>query len=198
VGRLLIPQSVSSGIAIPFLVGLHGASGTGAGQINLLGALAEEKGFAILAPDSRGFTWDAIRGGFGPDVRFINDSLKFAFDSVLIDPDRIYLEGFSDGASYALGLGPANPELFKRVIAFSAGFITLAGHPVNGVPEIFLSHGRQDAVLPFANAEQGIAPTLYSEGFLVKFVAFDGPHGVPPDIARQAVDWMLSPLTPRQ
>jgi len=182
---------------MPLVVALHGAAGTGAGPINLLSALAEEKGFAILAPDSRDIRWDGVSGGFGPDVRFINNALEFTFDSCLVDPQRIYLEGFSDGASYALGLGPANPELFKRVIAFSAGFISLPGHPVNGIPEIFLSHGRQDAVLPFENAQLNIAPTLYSEGFVVKFVEFDGPHAVPADIARQAIDWMLSPLTPR-
>jgi predicted esterase len=197
IGRLFVPQSVDPQRATPLLVALHGAGGTGAGPINLLGSLAEERGFYILAPDSRAVTWDAIRGGFGSDVAFIDRALDYTFGSCLVDPQRIYLEGFSDGASYALGLGPANPELFKRVIGFSAGFISRSGHPVNGIPEIFLSHGRQDSVLPFAYAQQVIAPTLYSEGFAVTFVEFEGDHGVPPEIARQAIDWMLSPLTPR-
>jgi predicted esterase len=197
VGRLYVPQSVDPQRAMPLLVALHGAGGSGAGPISLLGSLADEHGFFILAPDSRSVTWDGIRGGFGSDVRFMDNALDYIFGSCLVDADRIYLEGFSDGASYALGLGPANPELFKRVIAFSAGFISRSGHPVNGIPEIFLSHGRLDPVLPFLNAQQVIAPTLNSEGFVVSFDEFDGGHGVPPEIARQAVEWMLSPLTPR-
>jgi predicted esterase len=197
-GYLLIPQTLADKSGATLLLSLHGAGIGASGPIDFLGPYAEERGFVLLAPDARGVTWDAIRSGFGPDIEFIDRALAFAFDSCLVHPDRVYIEGFSDGASYALGVGPSNPDLFKRVIAFSPGFITAVTHAVNGSPEIFISHGRQDPVLSYANTEGNIAPTLYNEGFPITFVPYDGEHSVPPSVARQAVDWMLSPLTPRQ
>ncbi|HVD59652.1 MAG TPA: hypothetical protein VNC11_02185 [Gemmatimonadaceae bacterium] len=192
-GYLLVPQSSTPSKPAPLLLALHGAGIGATGPINFLGPYAEEFGFVLLAPDSRGVTWDAIHDGFGPDVRFINRALLHAFDSCAIDPNRIYIEGFSDGASYALGLGPANPELFKRVIAFSAGLIPLLGHPVNGMPEIFVSHGVDDPVLPYSNAIYNIVPTLQNAGFPVTFVPFEGGHTVPSFVARPAIQWMLNP-----
>jgi predicted esterase len=196
-GWLVVPASMNPKTPMPLLLALHGAGIGSNGPLNFLRPYAEEFGFFLLAPDSRGITWDAIRGDFGPDVRFISQALEFAFDSCLVDANRIYIEGFSDGASYALGLGPANPELFSRVIAFSAGFITKESHPVNGVPKIFISHGEVDPVLPYQNAVSSIVPSLRSAGFSVEFVPFYGEHEVPPSIARAAIQWMLSPLTPR-
>ena len=40
--------------------------------LNYLGTAPEEAGVAVLAPNSRGNTWDAIGGSFGPDVKFLN------------------------------------------------------------------------------------------------------------------------------
>jgi hypothetical protein len=37
-----------------------------------LDSAPDETGVAILAPNSRDTTWDAITGSFGPDVDFLN------------------------------------------------------------------------------------------------------------------------------
>ena len=47
---------------------------------------ADDAGVAVLAPDSRGSTWDAIRGSFGPDVTFLDRALERVFDTVAVDP----------------------------------------------------------------------------------------------------------------
>ena len=39
-----------------------------------------------------------------------------------VDPSRVAVGGFSDGASYALSLGLTNGDLFTHVLAFSPGF----------------------------------------------------------------------------
>ena len=82
-----------------------------------LGSAPDETGVAILAPNARDTTWDAITRSFGPDVDLINRALERVFDSVAIDPARIAVGGFSDGASYAISLGLINGDLFKRVAA---------------------------------------------------------------------------------
>jgi phospholipase/carboxylesterase len=37
--------------------------------------LADEAGVILLAPESRGRTWDVLVGGYGPDVEFIGRAL---------------------------------------------------------------------------------------------------------------------------
>ena len=88
-----------------------------------LDSAPDETGVAILAPNSRDTTWDAFTDSFGPDVEFLNRALERVFETVAIDPARIAVGGFSDGATYAIALGLINGELFKRVAAFSPGFV---------------------------------------------------------------------------
>src|SRR5687767_3702155 len=97
--------SKHSDAALPLLVLLHGAGGGGSGILRRLGTLVDEAGIAVLAPDSRDSSWDVIRGGLGPDVTFINSALERVFESTAVDPARVSIGGFSDGASYALTLG---------------------------------------------------------------------------------------------
>jgi phospholipase/carboxylesterase len=140
-----------------------------------------------VAPDSRGRTWDVILGGFGPDVEFINSALQYAFDRMAVDRARIGIGGFSDGASYALSLGVANGDLFTHVLAFSPGFIAPAGG--RGKPQVFISHGTRDEVLPIDRTSRTIVPDLQRRGYDVRYREFNGPHTVPPDVAREAFGW---------
>src|SRR6266851_964021 len=121
-GILHLPPDISAAPR-PLLVLLHGAGGSGEGVLRRVAAAADEAGVVVLSPDSRGSTWDAISGGFGPDVTFLNRALERVFETVSVDPERIAVGGFSDGASYALSLGLINGDLFSRVVAFSPGFI---------------------------------------------------------------------------
>ena len=83
----------------------------------------------VVAPDSRGQTWDAIRGDFGDDVEFLDRVLTHVFARVAVDPARVTVGGFSDGATYALSIGLANGDLFPQVIGCSPGFIAQAPPP---------------------------------------------------------------------
>ena len=47
--------------------------------------------------------------------------LLFWPGAALIDPSRIAMAGFSDGASYSLSVGLANGDLFSAVFGFSPG-----------------------------------------------------------------------------
>lgn len=105
-----------------------------------------------------------------------------------MDPARLAITGFSDGASYALSLGLTNGDLFSRVLAFSPGFAAPADR--QGAPRIFISHGTADAVLPIDRCSRRIVPRLEQAGYDVTYVEFDGPHTVPPEIQRAAVDWL--------
>ena len=185
---ILHVPSVSSADPLPLLLLLHGAGGGGESVLRHLGAAALDAGAAVLAPDSRSSTWDAIRGTFGPDVAFLDRALARTFETVAVDPARVAIGGFSDGASYALSLGLINGDLFPHVVAFSPGFLVQGER--RGRPRVFISHGGSDEVLPIDRTSLLIVPGLRERGYDVTFREFDGGHDVPLTIAREGVAWI--------
>ncbi|HEY8592093.1 MAG TPA: hypothetical protein VIL42_04415 [Sphingomicrobium sp.] len=162
---------------MPLLVLLHPAGGNGRRFLEQFRPFADRMGFIILAPQSSASTWDvARRRHFGPDVQRIDAALAQLFASTPIDRSRIAIGGFSDGASYALSLGLANPQLFRGVFAMSPGFVTEAG-PYAG-QRVFVAHGRRDSVLPFTFAERDLVSKLDGGGARVRFKPFEGGHEV--------------------
>ena len=190
-GRLFVPLGYTPQNPAPLLLALHGAGGTFAGPLSLLDSYADANGLVLVIPESRTGTWDGIQGHFGGDVEFIDEALKLAFHRLNIDPQRVYVQGFSDGASYSLALGLANGDLFKRVVAFSPGFIPKTESTYRGKPEFFISHGTQDTVLPINQTSRVLVPRLVQSGYTVEYVEFDGIHTVPPAILEQAMTWVL-------
>jgi phospholipase/carboxylesterase len=183
-----VPASYKPETPLPLVVMLHGAGGSAQGALRPLLSLADEVGLILVAPESRGRTWDAIRDDFTADPRFIDRALALAFSKCNVDPKRVIVEGFSDGATYALSLGIANGDLFARAIGFSPGFVIPAAP--RGKPKIFISHGRGDQVLPIESCSRRIVPALRQSGYDVDYTEFDGGHLVPPDIARKASAWI--------
>lgn len=188
-GFVYVPEGLSAGRPAPLMLMLHGAGGDARHTLPLLRDFADRSGFILLVPDSRGRTWDVIEGGYGPDVSYIDRALEQTFGSYGIDPARVAVGGFSDGASYALSLGATNGDLFTHVVAFSPGFMAPASR--HGSPSLFVSHGTKDRVLPIDVCSRKIVPRAKGAGYSVLYREFDGPHTVPPDIAREAVEWFL-------
>ncbi len=124
---LYVPAGYQAATPAPLVLSLHGAGGDAEGSLYPLQPLADDGGFLLLAVASRGRTWDAILGGFGPDVAFVDQALAWTFQRYAVEPEYVAVAGFSDGASYALSLGLANGDLFGRVRAFSPGFVAPPG-----------------------------------------------------------------------
>src|SRR5215216_6573336 len=186
---LYVPAGYRADQPAPFVLSLHGAGGDATSGLYPLRDLADETGLILLSPAARQSTWDVIRGGYGPDVAFIDRALTAAFARCAVDPELLAVAGFSDGASYALSLGITNGDVFRHVMAFSPGFMAPADQ--RGEPRIFISHGTKDQVLAIDRTSRRIAPQLARAGYEVQYVEFDGPHTVPPEIARQALEWFI-------
>lgn len=191
-GIMYVPR-VAKDSQVALVVLLHGAGGSAQGIRRRLFGNSDSLDFALLVPESRGPTWDAIRGVYGPDVAFLDSALRVVFGRVAVDPSRVIISGFSDGASYALGLGRLNGDLFTRVIAFSPGFIPPGG--ATGKPDIFMTHGNADPILPFEATSRNIVPVLTRAGYSVTLRRFAGGHTVPPELLKEALQWGLQPGT---
>jgi predicted esterase len=188
-GAMYVPESFKPGQPTPLIISLHGAGGTSHHGLAPFKNLADHTGAILLAPESQGKTWDLIISGYGKDVFWIDEALSDIFALYPIDPKKVAIAGFSDGASYALSLGITNGQLFSHVIAFSPGF--LAPSDVKNSPPIYISHGLEDRVLPVNSCSRIIVPQLETAGFRVKYHEFQGGHTIPPEIAKEAFTWFL-------
>lgn len=155
--------------------------------MNLLRPHADRTGAIVIAPQSVARTWDLIESEAGPDVETIDAALALVFAKYEVDPSRVAISGFSDGASYALTLGLANGDLVTHVIAFSPGFLVARGR--SGVPRVFVSHGIADDVLPVERCGRRIAWQLQDAGLDVVYREHAGGHTVPPEVASEALRW---------
>jgi phospholipase/carboxylesterase len=205
-----IPPS-AAGKRAPLLVLLHGAGREGVDMVERFKAEADRRGVILLAPKSGDITWDTILyfnpdyGSFAPiaklpptnppvafgaDIKRVDQALSLLLEHVAVDPARVGLLGFSDGATYALAIGPRNPGLFSTVIALSPGF-AFPTMRKGRRQRIFLAHGTEDRVLPYIGSKRDIVPNLIRHGHQVTFVRFNSGHEVPADIAAQAIDFFL-------
>jgi phospholipase/carboxylesterase len=187
---VFVPSAYDGQRPTPLVVVLHGAGGSADGAVPILREWAEQRGVILLAPSSIGSTWDALLDEFGPDVKSMDDALRRLFASYWIDPRRAAIGGFSDGASYALSLGVINGDLFTHILAFSPGYIDWGTR--HGRPEIFISHGTDDRVLPIDRCSRRIVPALTRAGYAVNYREFNGPHTVPASVAVEAMSWFLA------
>ncbi|MFP2932385.1 alpha/beta hydrolase [Pyxidicoccus sp. 3LG] len=179
-GLLYVPEGYRPEQPAALVVMLHGAGGHARQMLGVLQDLADAEGFLLLAPESRGRTWDLVLGDYGQDVAFLDQVLEDVFARYAVDPERVVLGGFSDGASYALSLGLINGDLFRHLIAFSPGFAS--ARDTLGTPRLFVSHGDKDVVLPVALCSRRIVPQLEAVGLEVRYHEFKGGHVIPPEV----------------
>ncbi|MFL6447127.1 MAG: alpha/beta hydrolase [Bryobacteraceae bacterium] len=188
---LYAPESALKESRAPLAVMLHGAGGNAEHGMDILRTYADGAKLILLAPESRKASWDIISDArYGPDVRFIDKCLRDVFAQFAIDPRRIALGGFSDGASYALSLGLSNGLLFRTLLAFSPGF--MAPVRIEGEPRIFISHGTKDEILPVDVCGRRVQRALrVHRQLVVEYQEFEGPHTVPPRMKEAALRFFL-------
>jgi len=188
-GLLYVPKSYKDGVPMPLLVYLHGLSGD-ANSSRSLWPLADEFGVILLAPESRRVTWGRDAPGFDRDSVFIVDAMKYANRTVYMDTDHVGIGGVSDGATYALSMGLVYGDpSFTHVMVFSEGIPVLPRK--QGHPKVFIGHGTQDNQMPIDVTSRKIVPELVGEGYDVTYKEYDGGHGAPRDIVRQAFEWFV-------
>ena len=188
-GLCYVPAAVPQRLVIM----LHGAGGTAEAGLRLLLPYADEYGLVVYAPQSAGATWDLLAGGYGPDVHRIQSALT-RLAATAPTPGRPVIGGFSDGGSYALSLALANGDVFDSAVAFSPGFAAPSARL--GRPRLFISHGRDDRVLPIDRCGRRVARALTTAGYAVAYHEFGGGHDVPAEVVAAALRWLSDPPAP--
>jgi phospholipase/carboxylesterase len=187
-GIIFVPASYDPAVPMPMLVLLHGATGSAAQILATHEQLADSIGIIILAIDSRAFTWDAIIARFDYDIDFIDDAIASTLGRYNVDRSRLGIAGFSDGASYAMMVGLANGDIFRKVIVHSPGLRFLV--TIVGPPAFYVAHGTQDDILPFPYTKRSIVPFLEATGAEVTFREWGGPHAMSLSLVRESLGWL--------
>lgn len=139
----------------PLLIGLHGGSGNGL-DFRVGTALASILGESVVMAyptatlNSLGFTgWNA-GGEFNPnvdDVSYIISLRQYFIDKGLVDPNRVYLLGHSEGAIMGYRLICEHPELFAGLYSMSGNI--LVNNPDTFAGKLRETHGTSDQNIPF-------------------------------------------------
>ena len=153
------------------------------GAILLAIAPADPAGWT-LKPDDKG------GAEFGSDPARIDAALTAAFTRIPATPARTVILGFSDGGSYALSLGMANPKLFGGVVALSPRTAWLGGE-IDTTQKLFIAHGMRDEVVTFKNSRDTIVPGLEKAGFKPAVRWFNAGHELDRRSIGEALDHVL-------
>ena len=99
-----------------------------------------------------------------------------------VPTNRIVLAGFSQGGAMALHLGTRHPEALAGIIALSC-YLPLSRElekeraAANQATPIFMAHGVQDPVMPYALGDES-RRLLVASGYSVEWRSYPMPHSV--------------------
>jgi polyhydroxybutyrate depolymerase len=150
-----IPPGYSYGIEVPLVLNLHGRTSNIFEQLELsqLAVKSDDEGFLLVTPQGIGTppAWmGAVPGEIGlDDQKFIFALLDLLSKDFSIDPDRIYITGMSNGASFANQLGCLFSDKIAAVAPVAGGHVGFsecqADHPVS----VIAFHGINDSIIPY-------------------------------------------------
>jgi phospholipase/carboxylesterase len=213
---LFTPDEIDPARRYPLLAVLHGAGRREELLMKAYRDEAERRQALFLIPRSFHGTWDLITAatqgaeaaaaGGAPSGRPDLDFFEYAYDLIFrrypIDAGRLGLLGYSDGASYALSVGLSNPELFRAVMGWAAGFVAIeteAAAPGVRRPAVLVEYGTHDELFPFEQVAVPMREQLEAFGCNVTFrVDQGGRHWPSGSFQQEALDWFFSePWQPR-
>lgn len=102
-----------------------------------------------------------------------------------VEPKRIVLGGFSQGAMLATDVVLRDPRPFAALVIWSGTTICedewLPLMAARRDLPVYMSHGEDDPILPFSIAKH-LEAALTKAGVTVQFRAFRGGHAIPPPV----------------
>lgn len=167
---LHVPPSYDPARPVPLVISIHGFAEWPAHlrSISRWNDLADQHGFIVAYPAGTGFPrrwraggwtsasgWTSANGGLSsganPDVTFITDLLDHLAAAYSIDPERIYVNGFSNGGGMTTLLACRLAGRIAAAGSVAGAYVhpLAACRPARAVPLIAF-HGTDDPIVPYA------------------------------------------------
>ena len=193
----------------PAVVLVHGR-GTNERDLLPIGARLPEElhVLSVRAPDPMGapnsYTWyelDLSAGGlhasqphdeqFRRSLDRLHEFVADAVERYDLDPDRVGLLGFSQGAITSLSALLERPDTYRWVVALN-GYLAAThesqADAASGKP-VFVGYGSRDRVIPPQRAERAVE-LLTEAGADVRFERYDVGHGTTPEEIADVAAWL--------
>lgn len=196
----------------PLLLLLHGVGGNESGLARFVDAL--DPRFLVLslrAPFTNApgaYRWFDV--AFSPQgididgdeaersrlavIQFINDAVM----GYGADPRRVYLLGFSQGATLAYGVGLTAPAKLRGIVGI-AGRVLPEIAPIAAPPAalrhltLLILHGVNDPVMPLARAHA--TRDLFADlGVMLGYREYEAAHEITPPMVDEASDFLRTQL----
>jgi polyhydroxybutyrate depolymerase len=161
-----VPDELPPGA--PLLLALHGTGGTGERLRSFTGGefdkLADAHGFAVIYPTGYKNSWDdcrktdttASKQQHIDDIAFFRALVARFHDAHGIDPRRVVVMGYSNGAQMAMRVALEAPDLAAAIAAVSANLPVpdnFICHPSGKPAAVLLMDGTADPINPFKGGE---------------------------------------------
>ena len=167
----LYPEGYTDMRRIPVIIDLHASGEDARSEMEMSGIreAAAERGYMAVFPEGlarggvRGWNVGGCCGEAAAqgvdDAGFLSLLIDRLVADFKADPNRIYVTGFSNGASMALQLGCSLSHKIAGLAPVSGVMVTEGCRPVRPLP-VILFHGAADNYVPY----QGGTPSLLVPG----------------------------------
>ena len=157
-----VPASLPPKQRVPLVLAFHGV-GSNASQMALISKLSEiadREGFVVIYPQGLGVVpgWNTgivrfAKPKIADDVTFVRRLLKHVKEVARIDPQRVYVTGFSNGGLFAHRLACEMSEQIAAIGAVAAINAESSCKPTRVMP-VLAFHGLRDNVVLWSGAPE--------------------------------------------
>lgn len=167
--------------------------------------MADKYGFLVSYPDGYDHDWnDCRKGQFSKtkkenvdDLDFIKELVNYYQIKCNIDPDKVYLFGYSSGGIMAFSIGMREPGMVAGIATISAALPTAESSTcgLNGkMPRVMLVNGTADRICPIEGGELNLFGRKL--GHILSARATAGQFAASNNIATDPVKTQLPHLSP--
>ena len=161
--HLHVPSGLIADEPVPLLLVFHGFSGTGDAMAVTTGfnALADAYGFLVVYPNGLGpvgaTSWNAggccgyAQNNNIDEAAFVRKIISDLQSESTIDPKRIYVTGFSNGAFLAYRLGCDMSDVLAAIAPVAGVLLNNPCQPTQPVSVLHI-HGLADLSVPFSGS----------------------------------------------
>lgn len=157
---LYVPESYDPSVSTPLVVSIHGFSSWPQNQMETSrwNDLADREGFIVVYPSGTGVPkhWRLPANlmettGSEEDVIYLTELIDSLEQQYNIDPQRVYINGFSNGAGMTVVMGCRLADRIAAIggVAGAYLFPLESCHPSRPVPMIAF-HGTADPIVPYS------------------------------------------------
>jgi predicted esterase len=188
------PRGYADGRSWPVVVDLHSMSPIETDPAKeAIGAwkeAADQRGFFVVAPQSRTPAWNTREKA--TDGKFVRACLSELKTRYRVDPERVLLAGFSDGADFAAQLAREDAAVFAGVAPF---MMTAAPALKEGMPVYLVLGGRDPGLERIVGGLEKAKPL--PRGVHVNLVSDAGHERPSSEVHGKALAWFEATVRPR-